>query len=87
MLEVTAAGLDALSHDLFRADPASGRVHPPAHEQADLQHSRSVDRAGDLASQIRDTLLGLARGYSIVAVHTVDGMPPKRPLNLRPCRR
>lgn len=63
MLEVTAAGLDALSHDLFRADPASGRVHPPAHEQADLQHSlRSVDRAGDLASQIRDTLLGPSLG-------------------------
>lgn len=75
VLEVTAAGLDALSHDLFRTDPASGRFRRPTREQADLRRSlRSVGRAGDLSSQIRDTLLGLARVISFVEVHAADWM-------------
>jgi len=75
VLEITAADLDALSHDLFRAEPATGRVRAPAREQADLRRAlRSVGRAGDLSSEIRDTLLGLARIVPFVATHGADWM-------------
>ena len=73
VLEITAADLDALSHDLFRAEPVTGGVRAPAREQADLRRAlRSVGRAGDLSSEIRDTLLGLARIVPFVATHGAD---------------
>jgi magnesium transporter len=73
VLETIAADLDSLSHLLFLAGPASGRVYKPAREQADLRHSlQAVGRSGDLSSQIRDTLLGIARIVPFAVAHGTD---------------
>jgi magnesium transporter len=63
ILERIAAELDALSHRLFRSGPLEGgKNRPPAHEAADLRLIlRRIGASGDLASKIRDGLLGLAR--------------------------
>lgn len=63
VLEHTAAELDTLSHRLFRSGPIDGSKHRrPAREAADLRVIlRRVGASGDLASKIRDGLLGLAR--------------------------
>ena len=63
ILERIAAELDTLSHRLFRSGPIEGgRNRRPAHEAADLRVIlRRVGASGDLASKIRDSLLGLAR--------------------------
>jgi magnesium transporter len=75
VLETIAADLDALSHRLFRVTQGPGRAHRPAREQADLRHAlQRVGRGGDLASQIRDALLGIARIVPFVAVHGADWM-------------
>jgi magnesium transporter len=62
-LESIAAELDSLSHRLFRnpvAEPEGRR--PPARESADLRIIlRRVGHNGDLASKIRDSLLGIGR--------------------------
>jgi magnesium transporter len=63
ILEHIAAELDTLSHRLFRSGPiGGGRHHRPAREDADLRLIlRRVGASGDLASKIRDGLLGLGR--------------------------
>ena len=63
ILEHIAAELDTLSHRLFRSGPIDGSKHRrPAREAADLRVIlRRVGASGDLASKIRDGLLGLAR--------------------------
>ena len=63
ILEHIAAELDTLSHRLFRSGPLEGGRHRrPAHEAADLRVIlRRVGASGDLASKIRDSLLGIAR--------------------------
>jgi magnesium transporter len=63
VLERIAAELDALSHRLFRSEPIEGkRRRRPARSAADLQVIlRRIGASGDLASKIRDSLLGLAR--------------------------
>ncbi len=63
ILEQIAAELDRLSHRLFRSGPAeTGSTHRPGQEAADLRVIlRRVGASGDLASKIRDGLLGLAR--------------------------
>ena len=63
VLEKIAAELDTLSHRLFHT-PATEAVErrPPARESADLRLMlRRVGHSGDLASKIRDSLLGVAR--------------------------
>jgi magnesium transporter len=63
ILENIAAELDELSHRLFRS-PATqtGRRRPPARESADLRIIlRRIGHSGDLASKIRDSLLGIGR--------------------------
>jgi magnesium transporter len=63
ILENIAAELDELSHRLFRT-PATEPVarRPPAHESADLRIIlRRIGHSGDLASKIRDSLLGIGR--------------------------
>src|SRR5207245_296029 len=63
VLERISGELDALSHRLFRAEPAE----PPsrrrsAGESANLRLIlRRVGHNGDLASKIRDSLLGIGR--------------------------
>ncbi len=77
VLENIAAELDDLSHRLFRS-PATqtGRRRPPARESADLRIIlRRIGHSGDLASKIRDSLLGIARIVPFVATHGTDWLP------------
>jgi magnesium transporter len=77
ILENIAAELDTLSHRLFRS-PATqtGRRRPPARESADLRIIlRRIGHSGDLASKIRDSLLGIARIVPYVATHATDWLP------------
>jgi magnesium transporter len=71
VLENIAAELDELSHRLFRS-PATqtGRRRPPARESADLRIIlRRIGHCGDLASKIRDGLLGIGRIVPFVETH------------------
>src|SRR5216683_592404 len=62
VLERIAAELDTLSHRLFRSEPTDGGRRRPARSAADLRIIlRRIGASGDLASKIRDSLLGLAR--------------------------
>jgi magnesium transporter len=62
VLEHIAAELDTLSHRLFRSGIEGGKRRRPAHEAADLRVIlRRVGASGDLASKIRDGLLGIGR--------------------------
>jgi magnesium transporter len=77
VLEIIAAELDDLSHRLFRS-PATqtGRRRPPARESADLRIIlRRIGHSGDLASKIRDSLLGIGRIVPFVAAHTAEWLP------------
>jgi magnesium transporter len=77
ILEMIAAELDALSHRLFRSpvtEPAARR--PPARENADLRIIlRRIGQSGDLASKIRDSLLGIGRIVPYVSGLTTDWLP------------
>ncbi len=79
VLETIAAELDALSHRLFRTpatEPAARR--PPARESADLRIIlRRVGHSGDLASKIRDSLLGIGRIVPYVSSLAADWLPPE----------
>ena len=79
ILESIAAELDALSHRLFRvpaAEPAARR--PPARESAHLRIIlRRVGHSGDLASKIRDSLLGIGRIVPYVSSLAADWLPPE----------
>ncbi|HKS88040.1 MAG TPA: magnesium transporter CorA family protein [Stellaceae bacterium] len=80
VLEHIAAELDNLSHRLFRAgriDPTQrGNRRRPARETADLRVIlRRVGASGDLASKIRDSLLGLGRIVPYVATLEADRLP------------
>jgi magnesium transporter len=71
VLENIATELDELSHRLFRspATQPSGR-RPPARESADLRIIlRRIGHSGDLASKIRDSLLGIGRIAPYVGGH------------------
>jgi magnesium transporter len=63
ILERIAGELDDVSHRLFRAGPVeTGSNRWPARADADLRVIlRRVGRSGDLASKIRDSLLGIGR--------------------------
>jgi magnesium transporter len=63
ILERIAGELDAVSHRLFRSGMGeTERKRRPARSNADLRVIlRRVGRSGDLASKIRDSLLGIAR--------------------------
>jgi len=77
VLENIAAELDELSHRLFRS-PATqtGGRRPPARESADLRIiMRRIGHSGDLASKIRDGLLGIGRIVPFVATHAAEWLP------------
>jgi len=84
VLEDIASELDALSHRLFRSpatEPAARR--PPARESADLRIIlRRVGHSGDLASKIRDSLLGIGRIVPYVSNIAADWLPPEIKLRL-----
>jgi magnesium transporter len=79
ILENIAAELDTLSHRLFHTpatEPVSRR--PPARESADLRIIlRRVGNSGDLASKIRDSLLGIGRIVPYVSSLATDWLPPE----------
>ncbi len=86
VLEVIAADLDALSHRLFRVD-TDGSTQRPAREQANLREAlRRVGQGGDLASQIRDALLGIARIVPFVAIHGADWISAETRVELETVR-
>jgi magnesium transporter len=84
ILESIAAELDTLSHRLFRSpatEPAARR--PPARETADLRIIlRRIGHSGDLASKIRDSLLGIGRIVPYVSSLAADWLPPEIKLRL-----
>ena len=76
ILENIAAELDALSHRLFSTEPAVRRL--PARENDDLRIIlRRVGHSGDLASKIRDSLLGSGRIVPYVSTVAADWLPPE----------
>jgi magnesium transporter len=79
ILENIATELDELSHRLFHTpatEPAARR--PPARESADLRIIlRRVGHSGDLASKIRDSLLGIGRIVPYVSTVAADWLPPE----------
>jgi magnesium transporter len=79
ILERIAGELDALSHRLFRAAPTEPLTRrPPARESADLRLSlRRVGHSGDLASKIRDSLLGIGRIIPFVTSLGAEWFPPE----------
>jgi magnesium transporter len=77
VLERVGAELDAVSLRIFRDDTAKpARRRRPARENADLREIlRQVGRCGDLASKIRDSLLGTARLVPYVTGLGADWLP------------
>jgi magnesium transporter len=88
VLENIAAELDSLSHRLFHTpatEPVSRR--PPARESADLRIIlRRVGNGGDLASKIRDSLLGVGRIVPYVLSLAADWLPSEVKLRLETVR-
>ncbi len=77
-LERSASELDGLSHRLFRAGPAGSRSRGRSIVEADLRIIlRRVGHNGDLASKIRDSLLGIARIVPFVLTAAADWLPPE----------
>jgi magnesium transporter len=76
-LERISAELDDLSHRLFRAGPTVPlKQRRSAAESADLRLSlRRVGHNGDLASKIRDSLLGIGRIVPFVLSLGADWLP------------
>ena len=72
VLEAVGSDLDEVSQRVFRVQ-ASG---PPAREDADLREVlRRIGRSGDLASKIRDCLLGVGRIVPYVLGQSADWLP------------
>src|SRR5437588_2890213 len=77
-LERSASEMDLLSHRLFRAGPANPLSRRRSIGEADLRVIlRRVGHNGDLASKIRDSLLGIARIVPFVSTATADWLPPE----------
>src|SRR6202023_4393752 len=70
---------DNVSHRLFRAGPVeTGTSRRPARADADLRVIlRRVGRSGDLASKIRDSLLGIGRIVPYVENTAAAWLPPE----------
>jgi magnesium transporter len=79
VLEHVGGDLDELSQRVFRGEAKQVEsVRRPARESANLRDVlRRVGRDGDLASKIRDSLLGIARIVPYTAGHAADWMPPE----------
>jgi magnesium transporter len=77
-LEHSASELDSLSHRLFRAGPEGPLSRRRSIGEADLRVIlRRVGHNGDLASKIRDSLLGIARIVPFVSTIAADWLPPE----------
>ena len=72
VLETVGSELDAVSLHVFRVHSPG----PPAREDANLREIlRRIGRCGDLASKIRDSLLGVARIVPYVLGQSADRLP------------
>jgi magnesium transporter len=87
-LERSAGELDTLSHRLFRAEPEQRlRRGRRSLSEADLRVIlRRVGHNGDLASKIRDSLLGLGRIVPFVLTSPADWLPSEAKLRLETLR-
>ena len=75
-LERSASELDSLSHRLFRKGPSGPLSRRRSVGEADLRVIlRRVGHNGDLASKIRDSLLGIARIMPFVSTLAADWLP------------
>ncbi|MBV8934768.1 MAG: magnesium transporter CorA family protein [Alphaproteobacteria bacterium] len=75
-LERSASELDSLSHRLFRKGPSGPSTRRRSMDDADLRVTlRRVGHHGDLASKIRDSLLGIARIVPFVSTMAADWLP------------
>ena len=84
VLERVGAELDEVSHRIFRAEGPSGRRRRPARQDAVLHEVlRQVGRCGDLASKIRDSLLGIGRIVPYVTSMGADWLPGEVKPHLR----
>ena len=84
VLERVGGELDEVSHRIFRADGPARRRRPPASEGADLREVlRRIGRCGDLASKIRDSLLGIGRIVPYVTSMGADWLPGEVKPHLR----
>jgi magnesium transporter len=88
ILERIAGELDAVSHRLFRTGPGeTERKRRPARSNADLRVIlRRVGRSGDLASKIRDSLLGIARIVPYVESNGAAWLPAEATSRLQTLR-
>lgn len=78
VLEEVGTDLDAISLRVFRAPDTKPK--PPAHEDNDLRRVvRRIGRNGDLASKVRDSLLGLGRLVPYAAAVGRDWIPAEVP--------
>src|SRR5437764_15175686 len=84
--ERISAELDNVSHRLFRAGPVeTGSNRRPARANADLRVIlRRIGRNGDLASKIRDSLLGIARIVHYVENNGADWLAAEEKTRFRP---
>ena len=84
VLERVGAELDEVSHRVFRADGTEPRRRRAVKEDADLREAlRRVGRCGDLASKIRDSLLGIGRIVPYVTSMAADWLPGEVKPHLR----
>jgi magnesium transporter len=76
VLEAIGVELDAVSRRVFRDAPSGAAKGKRARNDADLRELlRQIGRAGDLASKIRDSLLGIGRIGPYVATIAKDWLP------------
>lgn len=76
VLERIGTELEIVSHRIFRAERKVDSPKRPARETANLREIlRRIGRSGDLASKMRDSLLGVARIVPYVASVGADWLP------------
>jgi magnesium transporter len=84
VLEKVGADLDEVSHRVFRADVEKPGRRRATKEGGDLREAlRRVGRCGDLASKIRDSLLGIGRIVPYVTSIAADWLPAEVKPHLR----
>ena len=84
VLERVGAELDEVSHRVFRADGTEPRRRRAVKEDADLRETlQQVKHCGDLASKIRDSLLGIGRIVPYVTSMAADWLPGEVKPHLR----
>jgi magnesium transporter len=78
VLEQVGQELDAVSHHIFRPENPKAEGKKPARAERDLRdRMRTIGRAGNLISKIRDSLMGLGRIVPYTAARGIDWLPPE----------